>query len=171
MNANELDWGAAITPNIGKAEFPAGVLASMSAGVVLALSDLRKTVGKSLFPSPVYAAHVRHTSGNSRHETKGGTRLSDATDFFCSWDAAPAYLEAAKAHPGIGAVGIYTDMVFRGSYEGDYAMLHIDMRERDETLVWVGWRESRRHPTQYVYQYRQPDQYANILRARGGIYA
>lgn len=168
MKASALDWGRDVTHRISPNEFPAGVLDHMDAQVILVLSDLREDVGLPLMPSPIYGAHVRQTGG-SRHSIDGGSRLSDATDFFCSWGAAWKYLDAARRHPQIGGIGIYTDMLFnpRGltPNEGDWAMIHIDLRPAH--LEWVGWREDRSKPTQYIYLARSPLDYYKTLAERG----
>ena len=168
MKASALDWGRDVTHRISPNEFPAGVLDHMDAQVILVLSDLREDVGLPLMPSPIYGAHVRQTGG-SRHSIDGGSRLSDATDFFCSWGAAWKYLDAARRHPQIGGIGIYTDMLFnpRGltPNEGDWAMIHIDLRPAH--LEWVGWREDRNSKLKYVSLQNDPLDYHRILAERG----
>jgi hypothetical protein len=168
-NALSLDWAKDITPRIAQSEFPAGVLEHMDANVLLALSDLRTTVGKPLMPSPVFGAHVRHSSSGSRHATRDGRRLSDATDFFIAWEDAHAYMEAAEAHPNINGIGIYTDMLFRNGPEGTWAMMHIDCRPANLKADWVAWRESRFHKLVYVSKQRNLAEYNRILNTRGKL--
>ena len=166
--ASKLDWPKQVTRFLSTSEFPAGALDQMDARIILALSDLRKKVGEPLYPSPVLGAHVRH-SGSSRHSINGGTRLSDATDFFCSWSAAWRYLDAARRHPEIGGIGIYTDMVFnpRGATPGlgDWAMIHIDGRAG--VAEWIGWRKGQSAPIRYASLQRDPLEYHRLLAERG----
>lgn len=165
MKASDLNW--AEVPNFGAREWPSGVLDQMSAGVIRALANARQTLPGShrIDPSPVAGAHVRPT-GSSRHSTRGGARLSDATDFYTDWDYAAAVLAALRRVPEIGGIGIYTDMMWSGQ-EGDRAMFHIDTRP--DRLEWVGWRESRRDPIQYVYLHRDPERYHQIIAMRWGL--
>lgn len=164
MRASDLDWTAIarFTPS----EWPAGVLDQMSARVILALDSARNALPEShqLRPSPVAGAHVRLT-GTSRHSTRNGQRLSDATDFFCDWSHAARVLQALRRVPEIGGIGIYTDMVW-GGVDGDRCMFHIDCRP--DRLEWVGWRQSRRDAIQYVYLSHEPARYHAILSQRGG---
>lgn len=171
MSAISLDWKSKVTPRISQHEFPSGVLEHLDAGVVLALSHLRTTVGKPLYPSPIYGAHVRHRVSNSRHSTRDGRRLADATDFFVAWEDAWAYLEAAELHPEVNGVGIYTDMLFRSGPEGTWAMIHIDTRPAERKLDWVGWRENKFHKLKYVYKQHDVAEYNRILNTRGKLSA
>lgn len=168
-NALSLNWSKDVTSRITQSEFPAGVLEHMNANVIIALSDIRTEVGRPLFPSPVAGAHVRHTNTGSRHSTRNGQRLSDATDFFVAWEDAWAYLEAIERHPNINGVGIYTDMLFRAGPEGTWAMFHIDTRPADQKLDWVGWRETRNHSMKYVYKQQRLAEYNHILNTRGKL--
>lgn len=163
MKASDLDWGE--VPNFSLHEWPSGVLDQMDARVIRALANARLALPPShkLNPSPVAAAHVRAT-GASRHSTQGGHRLSDATDFFCDWAHASRTLQSLRRTPEIGGIGIYTDMIFSGK-EGDRCMFHIDCRP--ERLEWVGWRQSRRDPINYVYLAGDPIEYHLVLAERG----
>src|SRR5690554_1413737 len=60
------------------------VLEKMDASVIKALFELRESVPDDCFitPSPLVRAHIRNESTGSRHSLRGGTRLSDATDFY-----------------------------------------------------------------------------------------
>lgn len=162
--ATALDWSRIhrLTPG----EWPAGVLERMDGRVIEALSDIRKALPDpyAIIPSPVGGAHVR-TSGSvlSRHYVGDG-RLADATDFFMQWDHVWLALQVAQQHPDIGGIGIYTDAMLRGQ-EGDYAMVHIDLRP--QRLQWVAWRQDRDHPTEYVYLLTDPLRYHRILAERG----
>ena len=169
INALSLDWDKEITPRIRQHEFPAGVLEHMDANVILALSDIRTEVGRPLLPSPVFGAHVRHSVTGSRHSTRDGQRLSDATDFFVAWEDAWAYLETAERHPNINGIGIYTDMLFRDGPEGTWAMIHIDCRPENLKADWVGWRESRFHKMTYVSKQNNLAKYNRILNTRGKL--
>lgn len=161
--ASKVEWEGRITPRISKEEFPAGVLDKMNLRIIELMSDLRERSGVAMFPSPEAGAHVREI-GNSRHSTKEGTRLSDAVDFFCSWEGAARVLQETRRIYGIGGIGIYTDMIFRGQPEGVWCMFHIDARP--ERLEWVGWRESQKHKTQYVYFNSDPAGYHKVLAER-----
>lgn len=143
------------SPHISADEFPPGVIEQMDPRILAALSDLRNEVGLPLYPSPVYGAHIRER-GTSRHSVEGG-RLSDATDFFCRWDAAWKYLDAARRHPDIGGIGIYTHTIYRAALPGDWAMMHIDLRP--DTLEWV----CHQRPGIYVYLQSEPLKYHRIL--------
>ena len=169
VSALSLDWATDVTPRIRQSEFPAGVLEHMDARIIQALSHLRTVVGKPLYPSPVFGAHIRHSISNSRHSTRNGNRLADATDFFVAWEDAWAYLEAAEAHPDINGIGIYTDMLFGPGAEGTWAMIHIDCRPADSKLDWVGWREDRFHKLKYVYKQNSVAEYNRILNTRGKL--
>jgi len=162
-NAADKDWKGLITPRLSKDEWPEGTLERMNFRIIQLLSELRVLSGVPFFPSPVAGAHVRE-SGNSRHSTKEGLRLSDATDFFCAWEGAEIVLRKAKRIYGIGGIGIYTDAIFRDSSEGTWCLFHIDARP--ERLEWVGWRESVKHKTQYVYSHTNPREYHRILAER-----
>jgi hypothetical protein len=167
--ASDLNWATDVVSNLSRNEFPSGVLEHMDARVILALSDLRRTTGRPIFPSPVAGAHVRHTMSGSRHATQGGKRLSDATDFFLTWEDAHAYMEAAREHHVINGIGIYTDMIFRAGGQGTWAMMHIDCRPIEARLEWVGWRETPNHSMIYVYKQRTPAEYNRILNTRGKL--
>lgn len=160
-NAFDARWEGKITPRLQKGEWPDGALARMNIRIIELMSELRERSGVAMFPSPVLGAHVRD-SGSSRHATEG--RLSDATDFFCSWEGASRVLQEARRIYGIGGIGIYTDMIFRGQPEGVWCMFHIDARP--ERLEWVGWRESGKHTTQYVYFNSDPAGYHKVLAER-----
>ena len=151
MKASEANWGS--IQFFDPSEFPQGTLEHMDFRVIEVLNRLRIAVGGSLFPSPVFGAHVRH-QGNSRHSTQEMSRLVDATDFFVSQGLAQrAYREALKI-PEIGGLGVYTDMMFRGQ---QWPMMHIDLRP--ERMLWVGVGR----PLTYIYEHRNWERYYKKL--------
>lgn len=164
MRAAELNWSN--IRRLSPTEWPRGVLEHMGARVILALSDARDALPPShaFMPSPVVGGHVRTTGNTANRHYAGNGRLSDATDFFVAWPHAWDVLTELQRHPNIGGIGIYTDMMLRG-VPGDYCMFHIDMRPN--RLLWVGWRESREQPTQYVYHNSAPRMYHRLLYERG----
>ena len=174
-NALSLDWAEEVHPNLWQGEWPEGVLEHVAADLILAVSELRTEVGLPIIPSPLQGGHVRfsprspgHFNGDC-HSVDKENPLSTAGDFFCTWEAAWRYLAAAEKHPKIKGIGVYTDMVFRTSTEGDYAMLHFDLRDTPHPysfLQWVGWRENRKAPMQYVYKQFDPVTYHHILSIR-----
>jgi hypothetical protein len=159
--ASAIDWS--LIHRLSPDEWPDGVLERMDGRVIQALGLIRSQIPDSheIIPSPVPGAHVRDT-GTSRHST-AGNRLSDATDVFMAWPHVWAALQIARRTAWIGGIGLYTDMMLRGR-EGDYAMLHIDLRP--QRLEWVAWRKSRNHPTQYVYLHADPLKYHRIIGNR-----
>lgn len=160
--ASEGDWDTLASDKITKEEFPEGVLDWLDFEVIKVLALLRAKTAVPLMPSPVAGAHVRQV-GTSQHSTKGGTRLSQGTDFFVRWKHAAHVLETARSIPEIGGLGFYTDMIYRGK-ENTYAMFHIDLRK--DRIEWLGWREDRNAPTRYVYLGRYPKQYHKLLNDR-----
>ena len=152
MRASKLNFhGQRFNPE----EWPLGVLDQMDARVISALFEVRNNlpVNCPLFPSPVYGAHVRKDqSSMSRHNiidvVNNGTRLSDATDFFCKREfASMVWFEVLK-HPAINGVGIYQNSLFKGSTD-DYTMIHIDTRSRHDKAMWVALRDSP--SDQFIY--------------------
>lgn len=175
MNALSLNWAEEVHPNLSQKEWPKGVLEHVAADLILAVSELRTEVGLPIIPSPLQGGHVRFRSrrpgelNGDCHSVDQDNPLSTAGDFFCTWEAAWRYLAAAEKHPKIKGIGVYTDMVFRTGIEGDYAMLHFDLRETPHPysfLQWVGWRESRNMYMQYVYKQFDPVVYHHILSVR-----
>ena len=159
MKATELDWSLKVRERLSRDEWPGDVLDHMTETVILALSDLRKTSGVAMIPSPVEGAHVRHRDCPSRHCTRNGSRLSDATDFFVQWQHAPRVLMCAMHQGSIGGLGIYDRMMLRG-VPGDFCMFHIDTRT--SPARWVG---HGREPVEYVYAHQDPARYhARISR-------
>lgn len=174
-NALSLNWLDEVHPNLSQGEWPQGVLEYVAADLILAVSDLRDEVGLPIIPSPLQGGHIRfqpRRPGNFNgdcHSVDQANPLSTAGDFFCTWEAAWKYLTAAEQHPKIKGIGVYTDMVFRTGVEGDYAMLHFDLRDTPHPypfLQWVGWREHRQAPMQYVYKQFDPVGYHRILSVR-----
>lgn len=173
--ALSLNWATDVSPYLSPEEWPKGVLERTSADLIRAVSLLRGQVGLPIYPSPLKEAHVRfkkRTPGRFNgdcHSVDEYNPVSTAGDFFCTWEAAWKYLDAAEGHPEIKGIGIYTDMLFKTDTEGDYAMLHFDIRETPHPcpfLHWVGWREHRNAPMQYVYKQFHPIEYHRILSAR-----
>lgn len=161
MRASELDFNT--IKNFLAHEWPEGVLEHMEADVIRVLQSIRFAAGYPVIPSPVPGAHVRHSYSGSRHSTKNGTRLSDATDFYCEWPHAQRVWHTILGHPGVGGAGIYTDMMLRGT-EGDACMFHIDLRPT--RVVWVAWRQDRNSPMNYVYDKAEQQR---ILQERGKL--
>jgi hypothetical protein len=137
----------------------------MDARVIMALIDAREALPAShaFTPSPVPEGHVRLTGNPASRHYAGNGRLSDATDFFVAWPHAWDVLTELQGQH-YGGIGIYTDMMLRG-VPGDYCMFHIDLRPN--RLLWVGWRDGRDQPTQYVYHNRDPLTYHRLLAERG----
>jgi len=172
-SAADLDWDTEVTPYLRPDEWPEGVLGQMDARVVLALSDLREKTDVPMIPSPVSGAHVRDGTSGSRHSVHGGDRLSDATDFFVPWVGAEDVWDAANRHPGIGGIGLYDQMMLRGT-PGELCMVHIDCRE-EEDIAWIGHgRTSAGRPQEYVYCRNEPDRFQQLFdeifnaKLRGG---
>lgn len=176
--ALSLDFPTQVHPRLSPGEWPPGVLSYTDPRLIIAVGQLRQRVDLPLFPSPLTGGHVRHRTrkpGNFNgdcHSVDDDNPLSIAGDYFCSWDAAWRYLKAAADHPLIKGLGIYTDMIFRGAPEGEWAMLHFDIRvmpdnQPHQMLEWVGWRENRSARMQYVYKQFTPADYHRILAERG----
>lgn len=149
-----------------KSEWPDGTLEQMSEDPVLALFDIRSQMPSDAFiyPSPVAGAHVRK-SGTSRHSTRNGKRLSDATDFFVPWEYHMEYLTLILMHEDIGGMGIYTDMLFRGKLNG-HCMFHIDCRPEREQ--WYAWREDRNDSLKYIsFRYERKRAMEMLMDRRG----
>ena len=162
MNAAQLDWKA--IDRFSADEWPDGVLDRMDPQVIQTLANIRNKLpdDHAMIPSPVPAAHVR-TTGESRHSTQGGKRLSDATDVFMSWRHVWRAWMWAQRCVSVGGLGIYTDMKYSGEV-GAMAMLHIDCRQ--DRVVWVG---HGRDPVEYTYLVREPIKFHRIIgeRAKG----
>lgn len=167
MKASKLNFdGQRFNPE----EWPEGALSQMDARVVSALFTIRNNlpVTHTLWPSPVYAAHVRNDDTGSRHSIEHGKRLSDATDFFCKREhAAMVFFEILK-QPRVFGIGVYRNALFRGSTE-DYTMFHIDTRSGYEKAMWVADRESPKEPFQYTSINRDPQKFFEVL-AKNGIW-
>lgn len=132
-------------PQLQPHEWPDGVIDQMSPRILMTAVRLRQDSGVTMIPSPIPEAHVRQ-SGGSRHSTKGGLRLSDATDFFIPSrpDAIIRLLQAAQRIPEIGGLGIYWDTK-------PSVMIHID--GRPERIEWL------RVGGAYIYLHRDPSMY------------
>ena len=91
-------------------------------------------------PSPLAEAHVRE-EGESRHSTKRGTRLSDATDLFIDNSQAANMWRWAQQVTDIGGFGMYFDT-------NPSTMIHIDTRP--DRLLWI------RVGGAYIYEHRDP---------------
>lgn len=153
MNASELNWSTIKFFN--RNEWPSGVLGHLNAEVVVVLDKIRSKLprGHSMQPSGLAEAHVRHTHGNSRHETKGGQRLSDATDFFMQWNTVWDAWKEAQRHPQVGGIGVYFDSITGRPF------MHIDLRE--ERLLWV------RHEGKYTYFHHDPIAFFKVISDHG----
>lgn len=163
MKAIDLDWNA--IARFSKSEWPSGALEQMDARVILALSVMRDSLPNdhAIKPSPIIGAHVRQ-HGTSRHSTQGGTRLSDATDFYIpgGWKQALAAWQEAQRVEDIGGIGIYLNR-WLGSPDAITPMMHIDTRPN--RLLWVchdgiGGEE-------YVYLHSNPRRFFTLLAEVG----
>lgn len=156
MKASDLKWAA--IDNFSPEEWPVGVLEHMDSSIILALEGVREESGIIMRPSPRPDAHVREY-GNSRHSTKGGTRLSDATDVFVpgGWNDALKVWQAAQRCPELGGIGIYVNK----QWGGRMPMLHLDCRP--ERLLWV----CRTHPVtgrdDYIYLPNDPALFFEVM--------
>jgi len=158
-SANTLNFnGQHFTPS----EFPEGVLSHMSDKVVLALFDVRNTLPKThaLYPSPLYGAHVRDDLTNSRHNTRGDSRLSDATDFFCRRSHLPLVYQEVMKHLDINGAGFYKGSVYRGATDL-WVMVHIDTRPSEEKIFWTANKVGGDY--QYTYLSTDPKKYFKTL--------
>ena len=100
------------------------------------LFPLRQLSGIKMYPSQLPAAHVR-AEGQSRHSTRGGTRLSDATDMHVdSVQQMLRVLTHAQRIEDIGGIGIY--------WNTKRPMFHIDMRP--QRILWHRTKEGN-----YIY--------------------
>ena len=162
MNAAQLAWSG--FRHFDPDEWPYGVLESMDPQIIQTLANIRNKLpdDHAMIPSPVPAAHVR-TTGDSRHSTRRGERLSDATDVFMHWRHVWRAWMWAQRCVSVGGLGIYTDMKYNGEV-GAMAMLHIDCRQ--DRVVWVG---HGRDPVEYTYLVREPIKFHRIIseRAKG----
>ena len=160
MNAAQLAWNG--ISHFDPSEWPGDVLERMDPQVIQTLSTIRNHLpdDHAMIPSPVPAAHVR-TTGESRHSTQGGSRLSDATDVFMAWKHVWRAWMWAQRCASVGGLGIYTDMRYGGEV-GAMAMLHIDCRPG--RIVWVG---HGRDPVEYTYLVSEPIRFHRIISERG----
>lgn len=148
MKASQIkNWPSNMQPH----EWPAGSLDHMDADLFTDCAfPLRKVSGVPMMPSSLYGAHVRHDDSGSRHSTKKGTRLADATDLqVSSIGRMIAVLLAAERIPAIGGIGIYFDT--------NKPMIHID--KRPNRLVWLCSQEWNKYKEKWerVYLYREND--------------
>lgn len=135
MNATQIiAWPKTFAPT----EWPDGTLCHMSFDLFNnGVFPLRELSGVPMWPSSLFDAHVRG-EGNSRHSTKLGTRLSDATDLHVSTIARMLTVwEAAHRIDAIGGIGMY--------FNTNTPMVHIDMRP--DRLVWLCTQDG-----EYVYR-------------------
>lgn len=166
-NANGLDWNG---QRFLKSEWPEGALSQMDAKVIGALFNIRNNLPPThaLHPSPLYEAHVRNDDTGSRHSIDHGTRLSDATDFFCKREhAAMVFFEILK-HPSVNGIGVYRNTLFRGSRH-DWTMFHIDTRPSSQKAMWVGDRKAPNQPFTYYSINQNPLIFFEIL-ANGDLW-
>jgi len=133
----KINWIPELLPD----EWPNGVLEQMDPALFNnAVIPLRQMSGIAMTPSPLPEAHVRH-EGESRHSTKRGTRLSDATDLFINGSQAADMWRLAQRIPDIGGFGMYFDT-------NPSIMIHIDTRP--DRLLWI------RVGGAYIYEHRDP---------------
>lgn len=113
-------------------DWPTGTLDQMGMEVLTDLVfPLRKLSGVPMWPSAFARAHVRD-SGNSMHSTKGGTRLSMATDMHVrNHQLLMQVFAVAQNMPQIGGIGLYFDT--------NTPMFHVD--PRPDRLVWLRYKE------------------------------
>ena len=96
----KINWIPELQPD----EWPNGVLEQMDPALFAnAVIPLRQMSGIAMTPSPLPEAHVRH-EGESRHSTKRGTRLSDATDLFINGSQAAEMWRWAQQVTDIGGL-------------------------------------------------------------------
>ena len=156
-----INWELAVDANgrrtFSPTEWPAGAIEQMEPEVFHELFKLRRECGQAITPSPLLGAHVRAAASSSRHSTHGGTRKSDATDFFLrDWKALwPTYLHALRL--GFGGIGVYLDKQMGGV---NRPMMHVDMRP--ERVLWVTTKQG-----EYVTYNRDPNRYLQILSTAG----
>ena len=156
MRASSLNWQE--IPNFSMTEWPDNVLYYMDERIIYALSDIRQKSGCPIYPSPVVRAHIRHDNSSSRHSTLTKSRLSDATDFFCSWENSMEILKAIQSHPVIQGYGVYDRMMYNGA-PGEMAMFHIDTRPRGIVCWWGKGRD----PVNYIYM--SPEELQEYLKS------
>lgn len=159
MKADQLNFnGQRFKPS----EWPLGTLSQMDAKVITALFDVRNNVPPThaIYPSPLYGAHVRNDDTGSRHSIVNGTRLSDATDFFCRKAHLPRIFMEIMKHPRINGCGFYLGSTFQGNSE-DWMLVHIDTRPHYEKSFWA----AEKINNNYVYHslLRNPQKYFQIL--------
>lgn len=144
----KINWIKEFSPS----EFPEGVIKSMSVSLFEnVLFPFRKLFGHSMTPSPLAEGHVRSKLTGSRHSTRCGTRLSDATDQFIPSTQKAVYdaLRASKGVPTLGGFGLYFDTKHS-------VMLHLDERP-DPRLDWL------RVNGEYIYEHKTPELYYKTL--------
>ena len=133
----KINWIPELQPD----EWPLGVLEQMDPALLNnAVIPLRQMSGIAMTPSPLAEAHVR-SEGESRHSTKRGTRLSDATDLFIDNSQAANMWRWAQQVTDIGGFGMYFDT-------NPSTMIHIDTRP--DRLLWI------RVGGAYIYEHRDP---------------
>lgn len=135
MKASQIrSWPDAFKPT----EWPIGTPDKMDAVLFTeGVFKLRYLSNTPMSPSSLYEAHVRD-EGNSRHSTKGNTRLSDATDLHVStYEQMIHCFSVAQSIQLIGGIGIYFDT--------NKPLIHIDMRP--QRLCWVRTSEG-----EYIYR-------------------
>lgn len=136
-------------PQLQPHEWPAGVIEHMNPELFnKVVIPLRQKSGVSMTPSPLVEGHVRQ-DGTSRHSTKNGTRLSDATDLFIpsTKQAVFSILRHAQSVPA-GGIGLYFDTQ-------PSTMVHVDMRS--QRLLWL------RVNGEYIYEANNPEFFYQTL--------
>jgi len=149
MKASQLTKSA-WPQNMQPHEWPSGTLKHMDADLFTdCVFPLRKRSGTPMVPSPLFGAHVRDDESGSQHNTKGGTRLSTATDLQVSSVGRMIHaMLTAEQIPAIGGIGIYFDT--------NKPMIHIDSRKG--RLVWLCYSEvDAQGNKKRVYLYREND--------------
>lgn len=165
IKASELDFTNQL---FSPSEWPEDSLDWLDMTVIAALFEIRNVlpISHSIIPSPIYGAHVRHDMSTSRHSTHNRTKLSCATDVFMKWEHVWSAITLVQNHPHIGGLGIYTDNMLKG-VRGDYAMLHLDTRPKENFRQWVGWRYPNETNLRYTYYNSDPKGFFELLVTRG----
>ena len=154
--------------NFRKDEWPnyKFVLSNMSESVFENLFDFRESLNSAVYPSPLEEAHVRDRNSDSRHDIRGGQRLSDATDVFVERRLAKKAYSILLATPSIRGLGIYRHSVFNGETD-KFTMFHIDTRPQNYVSLWVADRETSEDNFEYTSYQADFRGYFRVLTKSG----
>lgn len=130
-------------------------LPRMNPFTIDSMIEHRERTGLVMIPSPLVEAHIRFSSGSSRHDigVDGEMRESDASDFFGRNDQAEQMFASLIANPNFRGVGIYFDCEYKGKPQ---IMFHVDQREN--RLWWI-----RINKKQYLYEPNDPVKFWRLL--------